>query len=91
MEADLTLIRKWLTDTRIRWGIDKDDRSQRGLPALEENTWKAGLERLILGYALPGQDEKMFRGILPYDHIEGSEASLLGSLCLMRIRKEKCR
>ncbi len=80
MEADLTLIRKWLTDTRIRWGIDKDDRSQRGLPALEENTWKAGLERLILGYALPGQDENMFRGILPYDHIEGSDASVLGSL-----------
>jgi len=50
------------------------------LPALTENTWKAGLERLILGYAMPGQDEKMFNGILPYDHIEGSNASVLGRL-----------
>jgi len=80
MEADLTLVRKWLTDTRIRWGIDRKDRSKLGLPALAENTWKAGLERLILGYALPGQDENMFNGILPYDHIEGGNASVLGRL-----------
>jgi len=80
MEADLALVRKWLTDTRIRWGIDGEGRSQLGLPALTENTWKAGLERLILGYAMPGQDENMFNGILPYDHIEGSNASVLGRL-----------
>jgi exodeoxyribonuclease V gamma subunit len=80
MEADLTLVRKWLTDTRIRWGINREDRGHLGLPALAENTWKAGLERLILGYALPGQDENMFNGILPYDHIEGSDASVLGRL-----------
>jgi exodeoxyribonuclease V gamma subunit len=80
METDLTLVRKWLTDTRIRWGINREDRGHLGLPALAENTWKAGLERLILGYALPGQDENMFNGILPYDHIEGSDASVLGRL-----------
>ena len=78
LEANLSLIRKWVTDTRIRWGIDREDRSRLGLPASAENTWKAGLERLILGYALPGQDENMFDGILPYDHIEGSNASVLG-------------
>ncbi|OQY16528.1 MAG: exodeoxyribonuclease V subunit gamma [Desulfobacterium sp. 4572_20] len=79
-EADLTLVRKWLKDTRIRWGIDREDRSLLGLPALAENTWRAGLERLILGYAMPGQDENMFNGILPYDDIEGSNASVLGRL-----------
>jgi len=80
MEAELTLVRKWLTDTRIRWGINSKDRSQLGLPPFTENTWKAGLERLILGYALPGQDENMFNDILPYDDIEGSNASVLGRL-----------
>jgi len=80
MEAELTLVRKWLTDTRIRWGIDREDRSQLGLPPFTENTWKAGLERLILGYAMPGQDENMFNDILPYDDIEGSNASVLGRL-----------
>ena len=77
-EADLELIHRWVRDTRIRWGIDGESRKELGLPEFSENTWRAGLERMILGYALPGQDEKMFKGILPYDLIEGSDAPILG-------------
>ena len=77
-EADFELIRRWVNDTRIRWGIDEKSRSELGLPPFPENTWKAGLERLLLGYAMPGHDENMFGGVLPYDHVEGSEASVLG-------------
>ncbi len=77
-EADLELVRKWITDTRIRWGIDGKNRSEMGLPSFPENTWRAGLDRLLLGYAMPGLDEKMFKGILPYDLMEGNETSVLG-------------
>ena len=80
LEEDLDLVRRWVRETRIRWGIDGESRGQLDLPALAENTWKAGLDRLLLGYAMPGQDENMFGGVLPYDHIEGSEASVLGRL-----------
>jgi exodeoxyribonuclease V gamma subunit len=38
------------------------------------------MERLLLGYAMPGKGERLFGGILPYDHIEGSEAAILGGL-----------
>ncbi|MFP3869988.1 MAG: exodeoxyribonuclease V subunit gamma, partial [Syntrophobacteria bacterium] len=79
-EADLELIFTWVKDTRIRWGIDGESRSELGLPAFEDNTWKAGLERLLLGYAMPGQDQRMFGEVLPYDHIEGSQARALGKL-----------
>lgn len=75
---DLDLIRKWMQDTRIRWGIDRNSRKSLGLPDLLENTWEAGLERLLLGYAMPGRGEVMFKGILPYDYIEGSESLVLG-------------
>ena len=78
-EADLELIRIWISDTRIRWGIDKNYRRAMGLPATSENTWKAGLDRLLLGYALPGHGENMFAGILPFDNIEGNETSILGN------------
>jgi exodeoxyribonuclease V gamma subunit len=78
VETDLDLIRKWVKDTRIRWGIDDENRGQMGLPSFPENTWKAGMERLLLGYAMPGQDESMFGDVLPYDHMEGSEAMVLG-------------
>ena len=77
-EADLELIQRWVVDTRIRWGIDGKGRKELGLPEFPENTWRAGLDRMLLGYALPGQDEKMFKGILPYDLIEGSDAPILG-------------
>jgi len=80
-EPELDLIRHWVKETRIRWGIDDHSRAELGLTSFRENTWRAGLERLLLGYALPGGDELIFAGVLPYDHIEGEEASLLGRLC----------
>ncbi|MFC1895354.1 exodeoxyribonuclease V subunit gamma [Thermodesulfobacteriota bacterium] len=75
-ETDLDLIRRWVTQTRIRWGIDGESRGQMDLPSFPQNTWKAGLDRLLLGYAIPGQDQNMFGDVLPYDHIEGSEETL---------------
>jgi exodeoxyribonuclease V gamma subunit len=77
-EPDLELVGRWVKETRIRWGIDGKSRGRIGLPDFAENTWKAGLERLLLGYAMPGGNEKMFAGILPYDHVEGSDALTLG-------------
>jgi exodeoxyribonuclease V gamma subunit len=78
VEADLELIIKWVKDTRIRWGIDEQSRGDLGLPSFQENTWKAGLERLLLGYAMPGNNANLFGGLLPYDQIEGGEASIMG-------------
>ena len=34
---------------------------------------------MLLGYALPRREDELFMGILPYDRIEGSEASVLGN------------
>jgi len=79
-EGDLDLIHLWVRDTRIRWGVDGESRKNLGLPDFPENTWRAGLDRMLLGYSLPGQGEKMFKGILPYDKIEGSDAPVLGNL-----------
>ena len=83
---DLERIHRWVRDTRIRWGIDKESRKDLGLPEFPENTWRAGLERMLLGYAMPGQGEKMFKGILPYDEIEGSDAMVLGNFVALAER-----
>jgi exodeoxyribonuclease V gamma subunit len=79
-DADLDLIGRWVREVRIRWGVDEQARSRWCSNAFRENTWRAGLERLLLGYAMPGNDQDLFADILPYDHIEGSETSVLGSL-----------
>jgi exodeoxyribonuclease V gamma subunit len=74
----IEIIERWIRDTRIRWGIDGVHRQKMGLPAVSENTWSAGIRRLLLGYAMPGNNQLMFDGILPYDKVEGSEIHSFG-------------
>jgi exodeoxyribonuclease V gamma subunit len=78
-EADLPTIRVWMDKTGIRWGIDAEHRTKFDLPAFGQNSWREGLDRLLLGYALPGGGEQLFEGILPYDEIEGDLAATLGN------------
>ncbi len=79
-ESEIEIAERWIKETNIRWGIDAKYRREKGLPGFSENTWKAGIDRLLLGYAMPGYDRKTFSGILPYDHIEGGEVKTLGKL-----------
>lgn len=77
-EPDIEIAERWIKETNIRWGMDADFRRKLGLPGFPENTWKAGIERLLLGYAMPGLDRNLFSGILPYDPIEGGDVKILG-------------
>jgi exodeoxyribonuclease V gamma subunit len=79
-EDDLTRVRRWVRETGIRWGIDAGIKSLWQLPATAEHTWRAGLDRLLLGYALPGEGRNLYGGILPYDEVEGGDAQALGGL-----------
>jgi exodeoxyribonuclease V gamma subunit len=78
--GDGEIVRRWIEEVRIRWGLDADFRAAEGLPANPACTWQAGLDRLLLGLALPERGE-LFAGILPAAGGEGSSALLLGALC----------
>lgn len=78
--ADVEVLRDWVRAAGVRWGVDAADRAARGLPAVADHTWRAGLDRLLLGYALPGEGRRCFAGILPQDDVEGEAAALLGRL-----------
>ena len=77
---ELGLLRNWLGDARVRWGIDGDHRSALGFPGYADFSWQAGLDRLLLGYALAPDGDRLFRGIMPCDNIEGRQALALGKL-----------
>jgi exodeoxyribonuclease V gamma subunit len=80
LEADdLVLIHRWIRDTGIRWGVDSASRMREGLPGFTENTWQAGIDRLLLGYALPARGEELFMGLFPHEGIAEGEAGVLGS------------
>ena len=84
---DIRRIEHWMLAVGIRWGKDAMHREAMGLPGCFENTWKNGLERMILGYVMPGEDRHLYRDLLPYDAIEGSDAQILGKFleCMDRL------
>ena len=77
-ESDIPLIRDWVARAGIRWGKDAEHRGKCGVPAFAENSWRSGMDRLLLGFALPGDGETIFAEILPEPVAEGSAAITLG-------------
>ncbi|MEW6271046.1 MAG: exodeoxyribonuclease V subunit gamma [Thermodesulfobacteriota bacterium] len=77
---EVDLLRTWVTRSGIRWGIDAAHRAELGQPATTQNTWRFGLDRLFLGYAMPGAERRLFAGTLPFDDVEGTSAAALGKL-----------
>jgi exodeoxyribonuclease V gamma subunit len=81
--ADTPLLEHWIAKVNIRWGWNGQDRSRHGLPRFEENTWRRGLDRLLMGYAVTTSNDELFSDIAPYrDGIEGGEGQLLGQFVL---------
>jgi len=78
-ETDVELIAHWVAETRIRWGKSGAHKKELQLPEAPENTWQAGLDRLLMGYAV-GNEDNFYTGVLPYSQIEGNTALALGGL-----------
>ena len=77
--TDLDLIKHWVQDTNVRWGQSGLHKCELGLPELNEHTWQAALDRMLMGYAV-GHEDEFIDDVLPYKHIEGSSADALGGL-----------
>ncbi len=79
-DEQLETLESWVADLGVRWGLDDDHRRRRGLPALDDNTWRAGLERLHLGVAMADEDLRLVDGVAPFDDVEGGDTDLAGRL-----------
>ena len=77
--GDLDTLQQWIIGSGIRWGLSGEQRGEEGLPEFTETSWRAGLDRLLMGYAIEG--EELIDGVLPYPDIEGRGAQPLGGLC----------
>lgn len=75
-EDDLRIIKKWIIETNTNWGLDKDHKEKLQIPSNPENTWFYGIERMLSGYALTGNN--FWGDFLPYDEIEGTQSLTLG-------------
>ena len=78
---ELPLLARWMEGAGARWGLNLAHRSSLGLDACgEQNTWRFGLERMLLGYANGEADGGSFQGIEPYAEVGGLEAAVAGAL-----------
>ncbi|MDV6319550.1 exodeoxyribonuclease V subunit gamma [Chromohalobacter sp. HP20-39] len=98
-EAELERLRQWLAGSGVRWGLSAEHRHSLGFPALGENSWRFGLSRMLLGYAVgepastgaQGESDDSlgrpprwdFQGIVPYAEVGGLEADLAGRVAAL--------
>ncbi|WP_085247613.1 exodeoxyribonuclease V subunit gamma [Gilliamella mensalis] len=66
-QSQLTLLRTWIVESGIRFGLDS------------AHSWLFGLERLLLGYTM-SSEQGGWQQILPYDGATGLDAELIGQL-----------
>jgi exodeoxyribonuclease V gamma subunit len=76
---DVTRVQDYAVNAGVRWGLDAEHRKSMGLAEFSENTWRFGLDRLLLGIAMPNQN-RLFGQCLPCDLAEGQQANAIGLL-----------
>lgn len=79
-EANLPVLKQWIEETGIRWGLDETQRlANVDMPkGIKDNTWGFGLQRLLLGY-MTG-DGAMFNEISPYVGVSSLDGPCIGGL-----------
>lgn len=80
-QASCENVRILLEQTRVRWGIDEQQKTELGLPPTLENSWKQAEQRLFAGYALGDVD--YWDDIAPVGEAEGGMADSMGKFWLL--------
>ena len=76
-DADaIEILRAWVRDSGIRWGLP--GAMPDNTPAPGNNSWQAGLDRMLLGVAL--EEDSLFEGIQSYVAGSGQANELIGLL-----------
>jgi exodeoxyribonuclease V gamma subunit len=79
-QENLETISYWVNESGIRWELSgKDKQDYWNLPPEDQNSWKFGINRLLLGFAM-SPDQGSWDGILPFE-ITPADTGLLGKLC----------
>ena len=77
-DDDLTRIQEWVADGGVRWGLDAAHRAPYKLESLAAGTWRAGLDRLLVGVAMTEDGHRLFEGVLALDDVDSGAIDLAG-------------
>lgn len=79
-DDDLERLRALVARAGVRWGLDRDHRAAYRLGGVPENTWERGLDRLLVGVAMSGDEQVWLDTALPLDEVDSRDADLVGRL-----------
>ena len=77
-DDDLTRIGEWIAEGGIRWGLDAAHRAPFKLESLAAGTWRAGVDRLLVGVAMTEDGHRLYEGVLALDDVESGAIELAG-------------
>ncbi len=77
-DDDIARMEEWVRASGIRWGLDAAHRAPFKLEQLPSGTWRAGLDRLLLGVTMSEDDQRLFERVLPIDDVESGAIDLVG-------------
>jgi exodeoxyribonuclease V gamma subunit len=77
-DEDIGRLEEWVRACGIRWGLDAAHRAPFKLDALPAGTWRAGLDRLLLGVTMSEDGQRLFERVLPLDDVESGAIDLAG-------------
>ncbi|BCX81444.1 exodeoxyribonuclease V gamma subunit [Methylomarinovum caldicuralii] len=73
--AQLPVLENWVRGCAIRWGLDGAQRQALGLPAEEYNSWRLGVDRMLLGWMADLDAE--WHDVVPFPEVEGQAGEAL--------------
>ncbi|MFC5060887.1 exodeoxyribonuclease V subunit gamma [Actinomycetospora atypica] len=79
-DDDLDRLRRLVTESGVRWGLDRAHRATYKLGGVGENTWERGLDRLLVGVAMSGDEQVWLDTALPLDEVESGDVERVGRL-----------
>lgn len=79
-DADIERIQQLVADAGIRWGLDGGGRALFGLAGVEANTWRAGVDRMLVGIAVGADDDQPVAGIAPLGGLDTGAIEIVGRL-----------
>jgi exodeoxyribonuclease V gamma subunit len=79
-DDDLFRLEEWVNSAFVRWGFDAEHRRSFQLVDIGANTWRAGLDRILLGVAMAEEDQRLFGATLPLDDVDSGDIELAGRL-----------
>jgi exodeoxyribonuclease V gamma subunit len=75
----LERLRDWTVGAGVRWGLDREHRRTWQLGEVEQGSWRAGIDRLLLGAAMEGALDS-YGEVVPLDDVDSSDIDLAGRL-----------